>query len=61
LEFDVQMPDVQLWSVANFLKSWQRFDSLCNRGCAKDSCFALMQTIQSGYTPKVLLNVLNKG
>ena len=26
----------------------------------KDSCFAVMQAIQQGYTPTVLLNVLNE-
>lgn len=34
--------------------------SLCSWSGGKDSCFALMQAIQLGYTPKVLLNVLNE-
>jgi diphthine-ammonia ligase len=33
---------------------------LCSWSGGKDSCFALMQAIQLGYTPKVLLNVLNE-
>lgn len=33
---------------------------LCSWSGGKDSCFALMQAIQMGYTPKVLLNVLNE-
>lgn len=33
---------------------------LCSWSGGKDSCFALMKAIQSGYTPKVLLNVLNE-
>lgn len=33
---------------------------LCSWSGGKDSCFALMQAIQSGYLPKVLLNVLNE-
>ena len=33
---------------------------LCSWSGGKDSCFALMQAIQIGYTPKVLLNVLNE-
>jgi diphthine-ammonia ligase len=33
---------------------------LCSWSGGKDSCFALMQTIQLGYIPKVLLNVLNE-
>ncbi|MGC4038221.1 MAG: diphthine--ammonia ligase [Chitinophagaceae bacterium] len=35
-------------------------NSLCSWSGGKDSCFALMQAIQFGYTPKVLLNVLNE-
>lgn len=35
-------------------------NSLCSWSGGKDSCFALMQAIASGYTPKVLLNVLNE-
>jgi uncharacterized protein (TIGR00290 family) len=35
-------------------------NSLCSWSGGKDSCFALMQAIQMGYTPKVLLNVLNE-
>jgi diphthine-ammonia ligase len=33
---------------------------LCSWSGGKDSCFALMNAIQSGYSPKVLLNVLNE-
>jgi len=33
---------------------------LCSWSGGKDSCFALMQAIQLGYSPKVLLNVLNE-
>jgi len=33
---------------------------LCSWSGGKDSCFALMQAIQAGYTPTVLLNVLNE-
>lgn len=33
---------------------------LCSWSGGKDSCFALMQAIGLGYTPKVLLNVLNE-
>jgi diphthine-ammonia ligase len=33
---------------------------LCSWSGGKDSCFALMQAINMGYTPKVLLNVLNE-
>ncbi len=35
-------------------------NSLCSWSGGKDSCFALMQSIQLGFTPKVLLNVLNE-
>ncbi|MES1217004.1 MAG: diphthine--ammonia ligase [Bacteroidota bacterium] len=35
-------------------------NSLCSWSGGKDSCFALMQAIQLGYVPKVLLNVLNE-
>ena len=35
-------------------------NSLCSWSGGKDSCFALMQAMQLGYTPKVLLNVLNE-
>jgi uncharacterized protein (TIGR00290 family) len=34
--------------------------SLTSWSGGKDSCFALMQAIQQGYFPKVLLNVLNE-
>ena len=34
--------------------------SLCSWSGGKDSCFALMQAIHLGYTPEVLLNVLNE-
>jgi diphthine-ammonia ligase len=33
---------------------------LCSWSGGKDSCFALMQAIKEGYTPIVLLNVLNE-
>ena len=33
---------------------------LCSWSGGKDSCFALMQAIQQGYAPAVLLNVLNE-
>ena len=33
---------------------------VCSWSGGKDSCFALMQAIQEGYTPAVLLNVLNE-
>jgi uncharacterized protein (TIGR00290 family) len=35
-------------------------NSLCSWSGGKDSCFALMQAIQAGYIPKILLNVLNE-
>ncbi len=35
-------------------------NTLCSWSGGKDSCFALMQAMQQGYTPKVLLNVLNE-
>ena len=34
--------------------------TLCSWSGGKDSCFALMQAIQLGFTPEVLLNVLNE-
>jgi uncharacterized protein (TIGR00290 family) len=34
--------------------------SLCSWSGGKDSCFALMQAIEKGYNPQVLLNVLNE-
>ena len=34
--------------------------SLCSWSGGKDSCFALLQAIQLGFTPTVLLNVLNE-
>lgn len=40
--------------------SMENKNSLCSWSGGKDSCFALMQAIQQGYTPKVLLNVLNE-
>jgi diphthine-ammonia ligase len=33
---------------------------VCSWSGGKDSCFALMKAIENGYTPKVLLNVLNE-
>ena len=33
---------------------------LCSWSGGKDSCFALMQAIGQGYTPRALLNVLNE-
>ena len=35
-------------------------DFVCSWSGGKDSCFALMQAIMLGYTPGVLLNVLNE-
>ncbi len=35
-------------------------NTLCSWSGGKDSCFALMQAIQTGYIPKALLNVLNE-
>jgi len=35
-------------------------NSLCSWSGGKDSCFALMKAIDLGYSPKVLLNVLNE-
>jgi diphthine-ammonia ligase len=35
-------------------------NSLCSWSGGKDSCFALMKVMQTGYNPKVLLNVLNE-
>ena len=35
-------------------------DFLCSWSGGKDSCYALMQAVLLGYTPKVLLNVLNE-
>jgi diphthine-ammonia ligase len=35
-------------------------NTLCSWSGGKDSCFALMQAVQTGYVPKVLLNVLNE-
>ncbi len=33
---------------------------LCSWSGGKDSCFALLQAIQQGFIPKILLNVLNE-
>ena len=35
-------------------------NSLCSWSGGKDSCFALMQAVNLGYSPRVLLNVLNE-
>ncbi len=35
-------------------------NSVCSWSGGKDSCFALMQAMQQGCVPKVLLNVLNE-
>lgn len=35
-------------------------NSVCSWSGGKDSCFALMQAIEEGYVPEVLLNVLNE-
>lgn len=35
-------------------------NSLCSWSGGKDSCFALLQATQLGYTPKILLSVLNE-
>lgn len=37
-----------------------RYNTLCSWSGGKDSCFALMKTISQGYTPRVLLNVMNE-
>ncbi len=34
--------------------------TVCSWSGGKDSCFALLQSMQEGYEPKVLLNVLNE-
>jgi diphthine-ammonia ligase len=34
--------------------------TLCSWSGGKDSCFALMKAMETGYSPKVLLNVLNE-
>ena len=34
--------------------------SICSWSGGKDSCYALMQAVKSGYRPAVLLNVLNE-
>lgn len=35
-------------------------NTLCSWSGGKDSCYALMQSIDNGYSPAVLLNVLNE-
>jgi diphthine-ammonia ligase len=35
-------------------------NALCSWSGGKDSCFALMQAMETGIVPKVLLNVLNE-
>lgn len=35
-------------------------NALCSWSGGKDSCFALMKAIEKGFSPKVLLNVLNE-
>ena len=35
-------------------------NALCSWSGGKDSCFALMKAKEAGYSPKVLLNVLNE-
>ncbi len=35
-------------------------EALCSWSGGKDSCYALMQATRLGYTPRVLLNVLNE-
>jgi diphthine-ammonia ligase len=35
-------------------------EALCSWSGGKDSCFALMLAIEQGYSPKILLNVLNE-
>src|SRR3954462_14151759 len=35
-------------------------NTTCSWSGGKDSCFALMQAIEQGYAPQVLLNVLNE-
>jgi uncharacterized protein (TIGR00290 family) len=41
-------------------KNNMRKNMLCSWSGGKDSCFALMKVMQKGYTPRVLLNVLNE-
>jgi diphthine-ammonia ligase len=41
--------------MTNFSKS-----ALCSWSGGKDSCFALLRAVAMGYTPRVLLNVLNE-
>ncbi len=36
------------------------YNALCSWSGGKDSCFALIKSRELGYTPKVLLNVLNE-
>jgi diphthine-ammonia ligase len=36
------------------------YNFLCSWSGGKDSCFALMQSVHQGYSPKILLNVLNE-
>ena len=35
-------------------------NTVCSWSGGKDSCFAILRAITTGYTPKVLLNVLNE-
>ena len=37
-----------------------KMNTLCSWSGGKDSCYALMQAMNQGYQPKVLLNVLNE-
>ncbi len=43
--------NLQIFKLNNCLSSWSG---------GKDSCFALMKAIEQGYTPSVLLNVMNE-
>ena len=43
-----------------FINDQMKKNILCSWSGGKDSCFALMQAIQLGYTPTILLNVLNE-
>jgi diphthine-ammonia ligase len=42
------------------MKKNKEHNSVCSWSGGKDSCYALMQAIKNGYTPRVLLNVLNE-
>src|SRR4051812_27856193 len=57
----------QTWLLMNGMKKMNmqknneaNSNLLCSWSGGKDSCFALMQAVQNGYRPAVLLNVLNE-